>query len=140
MESAASTQPGIMGALGLRQLPFSAVVMLGSVIAICCTFMAWSLWLRTDGDLASLANWSDGTWQLAQIDSRGRLVRLGSHPFALATLFGLVIVCSVSFALAAWRLFAGEEAERKEETTRCRSGLKKLDRNSTAKFSLSSGC
>jgi diguanylate cyclase len=126
MASAASTQQGIMSALGLRQLPFSAVVMLGSVIAICCTFMTWSLWLRTDADLASLANWSDGTWQIAQVDSRGRLVRLGSHPFALATLFGLVIVCSVSFALAAWRFFVGDETGRKEDNDALSERIEKV--------------
>ncbi len=36
------------------------------------------------------ANWSDVTWQIAEVDSRGRLIRLGSHPFAIATLIGLV--------------------------------------------------
>ena len=100
---------------GVRQLPLSAVVMLGSAIAICLTFATLSLWLRSDSDLFSLSNWSDGTWQIAQVNSHGRLVRMGSHPLALTSLFGLVMVCSTSFALGAWRFFVGDEMGRKED-------------------------
>ena len=111
---------------GVRQLPFSTAVMLGSVIAICLTFVTLSLWLRSDVDLFSLSNWSDGTWQIAQVDARGRLVRLGSHPMALASLFGLVMMCSTTFALGAWRLFVGEEGERKEDNDALSERIEKV--------------
>jgi len=124
--SSSQAEQWFASAFGLRQLPFSAVVMLGSVIAICVTFFTWSMWFRTGDDLTSLTSWSDVSWQIAQVDSRGRLVRLGSHPFALATLFGLVVVCSTIFALAAWRLFAGDGVARKEDNDALSERIEKV--------------
>jgi diguanylate cyclase len=104
-----------MSAIALRQLPGPAAAMIGSGVAIICTFLLWSFWLRSDLDADSLRNWSDITWQLAQVDSRGRIVRLGTHPFALAILFGLVSICFTGFAAAAWLWVTGGEFGRKEE-------------------------
>ncbi len=98
-----------MSTIAARQLPFSAVIMFASVVAVCLTYILWSMWLQTDIDPASLTNWSEGSWQIAQVDQRGRLMRLGSHPMALATLFGLVSVCFMSFAFGAWQFFTGNE-------------------------------
>ncbi len=103
-----------MSTLALKQLPSSVMIMLASIVAICCTFLAWSIIMRSELDLASLTNWSDLTWQIAEVDSRGRLVRLGAHPFALALLFGFVAASSVSFALAAWQFLNGSMHPKRE--------------------------
>ncbi len=63
--------------------------------------------MRSQTDFASLANWSDVSWQIAEVDSRGRLVRLGAHPFAVALLFGFVTTGCLSFAWGAWQFFKG---------------------------------
>jgi len=86
--------------------------MFASAIAVCATYTLWSIWMQHDIDPAALTNWSDVSWQIAQVDSRGRLVRLGPHPMALAALFGLAAVCFMSFAFGAWRFFAGNQVAR----------------------------
>ncbi len=103
-----------MSTFALRQLPSSAVIMLTSVIAICCTFLVWSVFMHSDVDLTSLVNWSDVSWQIAEVDSRGRLVRLGAHPFALALLFGFVTAGCVSFAWGAWQFFNGSKLTQRD--------------------------
>src|ERR1700709_2444452 len=115
-----------MNTIALRQFPGSALIMLASTIALCLTFIAWSMWMRSDADMASLTSWSDVTWQIAQVDSRGRLVRLGSHPFALATLFGLVTLGFVSFGFGAWQFFAGDTAGSKKEDDALSERLEKV--------------
>ena len=101
-----------MGNSAMSRVPPSAIVMAGSALAMCFVFVFWNMWLRTNVDVESLTSWSDVSWQLAQVDERGRLVRLGSHPFALASLFGLVAICSVIFAIGAWQWISGIEARR----------------------------
>lgn len=104
----------------------SVAVMLASVIVIAFTFFMLSTWLRNNLEIASLANWSDGAWQLAQVDPRGRLLRLGPNPFALAALFGLVVVCSVTFALGAWRFLMSNEIVQKEDNDALSERLEKV--------------
>lgn len=70
--------------------------------------------MRSQVDLASLLTGSDVSWQIAEVDSRGRIVRLGAHPFALALLFGFVIACCVSFAWGAWKFFDGASPTQRE--------------------------
>jgi diguanylate cyclase len=65
-------------------------------------------------------------WQLAQVDLRGRLLRLGPNPFALAALFGLVVACSMTFALGAWRFFMSNELGRKEDNDALSERLEKV--------------
>ncbi|RUP07487.1 MAG: GGDEF domain-containing protein [Hyphomicrobium sp.] len=91
-----------MSALALKQLPSSAVIMLVSILGIVATFLVWHISMRSDIDLTAL---SDISWQIAEVDSRGRLVRLGSHPFALALLFGLVAAGCMTFAWGALQFF-----------------------------------
>jgi diguanylate cyclase len=94
-----------MSTFALRQLPTSAVIMLASVVAIICAYVIWVLSMRSQFDPASLFGWPDVSWQIAEVDSRGRLVRLGAHPFELALLVGFVSACCISFAWGAWRFF-----------------------------------
>nr|HML27340.1 GGDEF domain-containing protein [Hyphomicrobium sp.] len=61
--------------------------------------------MRSEAGLWSLLDWSDMSWQIAEVDSRGRIVRLGAHPFGLALLFGFVTSCCLSFAWGAWKFF-----------------------------------
>jgi diguanylate cyclase len=103
-----------MSTSALRQLPSSAVIMMASDVAICCTFLLWSVVMRSQLGLESLANWSDVYWQIAEVDSRGRLIRLGSHPFALALLFGFVAAACMSFVWGAWQFFRGAPATQRE--------------------------
>lgn len=109
-----------------KQLPSSAIIMFTSMLAMAATYFLWPMWLRADVDLATLANWSDVTWQIAQVDSRGRLLRLGSHPFALASLFGLVTVCAMGFAYGAWQFFSGSEVRRKKDNDELATRLGKV--------------
>jgi diguanylate cyclase len=102
-----------MSTLTLKQLPSSAVIMLASVFAICSTFLLWSFLMGSQVDFTSLTDWSDVSWRIAEVDSRGRLVRLGAHPFALALLFGLVAAGCMSFAWGAWQLFGAQKSARK---------------------------
>jgi diguanylate cyclase len=88
--------------------------MLASAVAIFCTFLVWGLSMRSEFDLASFLNWSDVSWQIAEVDSRGRLVRLGAHPFALALLFGFVATGCMGFAWGAWQFFAGPSRTQRE--------------------------
>jgi len=94
-----------MSTFALRQLPASAVIMLASVLAIAFAYLVWTFSMRSEMDLASLLSWSDVSWQIAEVDSRGRLVRLGAHPFGLALLFGFVAACCMTFALGASQYF-----------------------------------
>ncbi|MBS0253096.1 MAG: GGDEF domain-containing protein [Proteobacteria bacterium] len=94
-----------MSTFALRQLPSSAIFMLASLAAIVCTFVVWNISMRSSGDLVSLLTWSDVSWQIAEVDPRGRIVRLGAHPFGLALLFGFVTACCMSFAWGAWKCF-----------------------------------
>ncbi|RUO98733.1 diguanylate cyclase [Hyphomicrobium sp.] len=91
----------------LRQLSPAAVIMMVSLVAICAAYPAWGIFMQADMNPASLLNWSDVSWQIAEVDSRGRLVRLGAHPFALALLVGVITVACGSFAWAAWQVLAG---------------------------------
>ncbi len=100
--------------------------MFTSVVAVCFTYILWSIWMQTDVDPASLTNWSDVSWQIAQVDSRGRLVRLGSHPMALAILFGLVSLCFTSFTIGAWQFFTGNEFTRKDDNEATSERLEKV--------------
>ena len=100
--------------------------MLLSVIALAGTFLLWSMWMRGGSDFASLTDWSDVTWQIAQVDSRGRLIRLGSHPYALATLVGLVAAASMSFAYGACQFFTPSKAERKDDNDALSSRLEQV--------------
>lgn len=61
--------------------------------------------MRSEVGFASLLDWSDLSWQIAEVDSRGRIIRLGAHPFGLALLFGFVTSCCLSFAWGAWKFF-----------------------------------
>ncbi|MET0407021.1 MAG: GGDEF domain-containing protein [Hyphomicrobium sp.] len=103
-----------MSTFALKQLPSSAVIMLVSLAAIGTTFVVWGIAMRSDVDMTSFTNWSDISWQIAEVDSRGRLVRLGAHPFALSLLFGVVTAACVSFALGAWRYFDSQTVTQRE--------------------------
>ncbi len=70
--------------------------------------------MRSEVDMASLTDWSDVSWQIAEVDSRGRLVRLGAHPFALALLFGFVAAGCMGFAWGAWQFFGAQKSSRKD--------------------------
>jgi diguanylate cyclase len=94
-----------MSTIALRQLPASAVIMAASVTAIVCAYFVWTISMRSETGLASMFSWSDVSWQIAEVDSRGRLVRLGAHPFGLALLFGFVAACFTTFAWAASQFF-----------------------------------
>lgn len=115
-----------MSATTSKQLPFSAVIMLTSVIAVCSAYFFWSMWMRTGLDTASWASWSDTTWQIAEVDSRGRIVRLGSHPLAIAALVGSVTVCCLAFAVGAWQFFTGNEVRRKQDNDEISNRLEKV--------------
>ncbi|WP_414464135.1 GGDEF domain-containing protein [Hyphomicrobium sp. B1] len=104
-----------MSTFALRQLPSSAAFMLASLAAIACTFLVWNISMRSDGDLASLLSWSDVSWQIAEVDARGRIVRLGAHPFGLALLFGLVTACCMSFAWGAWKFIDRRPTQREAD-------------------------
>lgn len=115
-----------MSALALKQLPSSAVIMLGSVAAIFTTFLMWHLLMRSEIDLDALSNWPDVSWQIAEVDSRGRLVRLGSHPFALAILFGLISAGCMTFAWGALQFVRTESGADKEIDERLSERLEKV--------------
>jgi len=115
-----------MQLLQLKQVPAAVAVMLASVVMIGFTFLIFTTWLHPDLGIGSLANWSDGTWQLAQLDPRGRLLRLGPNPVALALFFGLVIACSVTFALGAWHFFMSNAARQKEDNDVLSERLEKV--------------
>jgi diguanylate cyclase len=93
-----------MSTLTLRQLPSSAILMLASIGAILCTYLVWLLTMRSEIGLTSLFSTSDVSLQLAEVDSRGRLVRLGAHPLGLALVFGIVTASCLSFVWGAWQL------------------------------------
>lgn len=109
-----------------RQLPFSVVIMLASMIAVCSVYLIWNGWMRSDFGMTPWASWSDVTWQIAEVDSRGRIIRLGSHPMAIAALIGSVIVCFLAFAIGAWQFFTGNEILRKEENDKLSSHIDKV--------------
>lgn len=115
-----------MSTFALRQLPSSAIVMLVSVVAICSTYIAWSLFMQSEINPGSLLSWSDVTWQIAEVDSRGRLVRLGAHPFSLALMFGIVAAGCLSFALGAWQFFSGSQIVRRERDEGLSDRLEKV--------------
>ncbi|SFV37198.1 diguanylate cyclase [Hyphomicrobium facile] len=116
----------IMSASALKQLPSSAIIMLGSIAAICSTFLLWHLLMHTQIDVTAISSWSDVSWQIAEVDSRGRIVRLGSHPFALAILFGAVTAGCMSFAWGAVQFFRGGFAADKEVDERLSERLEKV--------------
>lgn len=115
-----------MGTITSRQLPFSAVIMLTSVVAVCSAYFFWALWMRTDFGLTFWATWSDVSWQVAEVDSRGRIIRLGSHPMAIAVLAGIVSVCFVAFLIGAWQFLTGNEIRRKKENDAVSSRIEKV--------------
>jgi len=90
-----------MSAFALKQLPASALVMIASVAVVCSAFLVWYFSMRSD---IGLLTFSDVTWQIAEVDSRGRLVRLGAHPFAIALLIGSVAAGCMAFAWGAIQL------------------------------------
>jgi diguanylate cyclase len=100
--------------------------MLTSVVAICSAYFFWTLWMRTDFGLTPWANWSDVSWQVAEVDSRGRLIRLGSHPMAIAVLTGAVSVCFVAFAFGAWQFITGNEVRTQKENEHAASRIKEV--------------
>lgn len=119
-----------MSTMTLRQMPASAMVMAASLVAMCMVILGWSAYLRTGADVSSITSWSDVSWQIAQVDSRGRLVRLGSHPLALASLLSLVTLCSIGFALGAYHLLTGKDRNDKQikaMTTRLEKAGRQLD-------------
>ncbi|WP_045834925.1 diguanylate cyclase [Hyphomicrobium sp. 99] len=112
-----------MSALALKQLPSSAIIMSVSVAGICSTFLLWHFLMRSDIDLTAL---SDVSWQIAEVDSRGRLVRLGSHPFALALLFGFTAAGCMTFAWGALQFFRIASGAPKEIDERLSERLEKV--------------
>ena len=82
--------------------------------------------MSSDADLASLTNWSDVTWQIAQVDSRGRLIRLGSHPFALAVLVGLASAGSMGFTFGACQFLMQKKTEAKDDNDALSSRLEQV--------------
>lgn len=104
-----------MGTITSRQFPFSAVLMLMSLFAIGSAYFFWTLWMRSDFEFSTWAAWSDVSWQVAEVDSQGRIVRLGSHPMAIAVLAGIVSVCFVAFTVGAWQYLTGNEMRRKKD-------------------------
>lgn len=82
--------------------------------------------MRPELDFGSLTNWSDVSWQIAEVDSRGRLVRLGAHPFSLALLFGFVIAGCLSFTLGAWQFFNGTVQPQRESDEGLSARLEKV--------------
>lgn len=102
------------------------MIMLSSVIVICATYLFWMMYMRSGIDIAGLAPWSDVSWKIAEVDSRGRIVRLGSHPIAVATLFGLMSVGFVGFAVGAWRFFAVDERIHREANKTSSERLEKV--------------
>ncbi len=115
-----------MSTFALKQLPTSAMTMFVSVVVICLAFLVWTLFMRADLDLPALANWSDITWQIAEVDSRGRLVRLGAHPFSLALLFGVVSAGCLSFAWGAWHFFNAAAQTQKAADEKLSAQLEKV--------------
>lgn len=119
-----------MSTASLRQLPPSAMVMAGSLVVLSLVVFCWTTFLRAGVDLSSITSWSDVSWQIAQVDSRGRLVRLGSHPLALAALFTLVTLCAMAFALGAYHMLTGQDRKVKKiksMTTRLEKAGRQLD-------------
>jgi len=115
-----------MGTITARQLPFSTVIMLTSLVVVCLAYFFWTTWMRTDFGLMTWAAWSDVSWQVAEVDSRGRIIRLGSHPMAIAVLSGIVSVCSVTFLIGAWQFFTGKEIRRQKENDAVSSRMEKV--------------
>jgi diguanylate cyclase len=103
-----------MSTITTRQFPVSVAIMLASIVAVCSAYLVWNGWMRSDFGLTPWASWHDLTWQIAEVDSRGRIVRLGSHPLSIAALVGTVSVCFVAFAVGAWQFFTGNEVRSKE--------------------------
>lgn len=119
-----------MSTTTIRQLPGSAIAMAASVVGLGMVIFIWTTYLRAGVDLSSLTSWSDVSWQIAQVDSRGRLVRLGSHPIALATLLAMVTLCTMVFTLAAYHLLSGRERHMeqiKSMTSRFEKAGRQLD-------------
>lgn len=115
-----------MGTITSRQLPFSAVIMLTSLLAVCSAYFFWTLWMRTDFSLSPWTAWSDVSWRVAEVDSRGRILRLGSHPMAIAVLAGIVSVCFVAFLIGAWQFLTGNEIRRRKENDAVSDRLEKV--------------
>lgn len=112
-----------MSTFALRNLPISVVTMVTSVIVLCATFLAWSVFMRSGHDFAALA---DGSLQIAEVDSRGRLVRLGSSPFSLALLFGIVTTGCLSFAWGALQLLNGANSTKRDADAGFSARLEKV--------------
>ncbi|HVZ04403.1 GGDEF domain-containing protein [Hyphomicrobium sp.] len=115
-----------MSATTWKQLPSSAIIMLASLVAVCSTYFFWAVWMRSGSDLASWTSWSDTTWQIAEVDSRGRIIRLGSHPLAIAALVGSVTVCCLAFAFGAWQFLTGKEVRRRQDNDAISSRIEKV--------------
>jgi diguanylate cyclase len=115
-----------MSTFALRQLPSSAIIMLASAIAICVAYLAWTLIMQSELNPGSLLNWSDVTWQIAEVDSRGRLVRLGAHPFSLALMFGIITAGCVSFAMGALQFFGSSKMVRQDRDEGLSEKLEKV--------------
>ncbi|MBA2125929.1 GGDEF domain-containing protein [Hyphomicrobium methylovorum] len=112
-----------------RHVPLSAMIMLSSVLIICATYVFWIMYMRTGGEVAALSPWSDVSWRIAEVDSRGRIIRLGSHPIAIAALFGLVSVGLLGFAVGAWQYFTGNEMARRADNKAQSQRLDKVGRD-----------
>ena len=115
-----------MGTITSRQFPFSAVIMITSLVAVASAYFLWTLWMRSDFGLTTWGEWSDISWQVAEVDSRGRIIRLGSHPMAIAALAGTVSVCFVAFMLGAWQFLTGNEVRRKKDNDAASNRIEKV--------------
>lgn len=115
-----------MGTITSRQFPFSAVIMITSLVAVASAYFLWTLWMRSDFGLTTWAEWSDISWQVAEVDSRGRIIRLGSHPMAIAVLAGTISVCFVAFMFGAWQFLTGNEIRRKKDNDAASNRIEKV--------------
>lgn len=115
-----------MSATMSKQIPISIALMMASIGSVFLIYVIWNAWMRTDFGLTTISAWSDISWQIAEVDSRGRIIRLGPHPFAIATMIGLVTVCFMAFATGVWQFLTGNEIIRKRTNDAISNRLDKV--------------
>lgn len=83
------------------------VIMMAAGLSIIALLFAFSpAGLRDGFDILNPAL-SDYTWQTVKLDTQGRIVRVGSNPFAILALISLVAASVVCIGFSAWRLIGG---------------------------------
>lgn len=83
------------------------VIVMAAGLSIIALLIAFSpAGLRDGFDILNPAL-SDYTWQTVKLDTQGRIVRVGSNPFAILALISLVAASVVCVGFSAWRLIGG---------------------------------